>query len=62
MTQLHLLKLFVHLFVQVLASDATPEALLPYIKVFQSLIRCAALFTRSSWGSGLQLQCTAKAC
>jgi hypothetical protein len=28
---------------QVLASDATPEALLPYIKVFQSLIRCAAM-------------------
>jgi hypothetical protein len=37
------LTLLVRLFVQVLASDATPEALLPYIKVFQSLIRCAAV-------------------
>jgi hypothetical protein len=45
---LHGLTLVGALFVQVLASDATPEALLPYIKVFQSLIRCAAMARQCS--------------
>jgi hypothetical protein len=48
MAWVHALTLFGALFVQVLASDATPEALLPYIKVFQSLIRCAEVARQCS--------------
>jgi len=40
---------------QILAAEPTKEGILPFIKTFEKLIRCAALASGLLEGSGLQL-------